>query len=105
VRPEPDEVVVFRDFFTVGHCFPLDPMVVDIFQLFTVYLDQMTPTSFVRLNLLMWLAKTGRVAPTTEAFARVFRIHYQPKRITVHKKDGGSGEAEPQHGCYTFAFR
>ena len=58
----------------------------------------MTPTSFVRLNLFMWLAKTGKVAPTAEAFARVFRIHYQPKTITVHKKDGSSGKAELQYG-------
>ena len=65
----------------------------------------MTPISFVRLNLFMWLAKTGRVAPTAEAFARVFRIHYQPKTITVHKKDGSSSYAEPQYGYYTFAFR
>ena len=55
----------------------------------------MTPTSFVWLNLFMWLAKTGRVAPKAEAFARVFRIHYQPKTIIVHKKDGSSGDAEP----------
>ena len=37
-RPEPDEVVVFRDFFTAGLRFPLDPVIVDIFRLFTVYL-------------------------------------------------------------------
>ena len=37
-RPELDEVVVFRDFFTAGLRFPLDPVVVDIFRLFTVYL-------------------------------------------------------------------
>ena len=30
-RPKPDEVVVFRDFFTAGLCFPLDPVIVDIF--------------------------------------------------------------------------
>ena len=77
---------MFRDFFTAGLRFPLDPVIVDIFQLFMVYLDQMTPTSFVRLNLLMWLAKTGRVAPTTDAFTRVFRIHYQPKTIVVTNK-------------------
>ena len=65
----------------------------------------MTPTSFVWLNLFMWLAKTGRVAPKAEAFARVFCIHYQPKTIIVRKKDGSSGEAESQYGCYTFAFR
>jgi len=104
-RPEPGEVVVFRNFFTAGLRFLLDPVIVDIFRLFTVYLHQMTPTSFVRLNLFMWLAKTGRVEPTAEAFARVFRIHYQPKTIVVTKKDGSSGDGEPQYGSYTFAFR
>ena len=94
-RPEPDELVVFRDFFTVGLRFPLDSVIVDIFRLFMVYLHQMTPTSFVRLNLFMWLAKTGRVEPTAEAFVRIFRIHYQPKMIVVTKKDGSSGDGEP----------
>ena len=37
-RPEPDEVVVFRDFFIAGLRFLLNPVVVDIFRLFTVYL-------------------------------------------------------------------
>ena len=63
VRPEPDEVVVFRDFFTAGLRFPLDPVIVEIFRLHGVYFHQMTPTSFVRLNLFMWLAKTGKVEP------------------------------------------
>jgi hypothetical protein len=90
-RPEPGKVIVFRDFFTTGLFFPLDPVVMDIFRLFTVYVHQMTPTSFVRLNLFMWLAKTGRIAPTANAFAQVFHIHYQLKSITVHKKDGGRG--------------
>ena len=78
--------MVFRDFFTAGLRFPLDPVIVNIFRLFTVYLHQMTPTSFIRLNLFMWLAKTGRVEPTVEAFARVFCIHYQPKTIVVTNK-------------------
>ena len=37
-RPEPDEVVVFCDFFTAGLRFPLDPVVVDIFWQYGVYL-------------------------------------------------------------------
>ena len=53
----------------------------------------------------MWLVKTGRVEPTAEAFARVFRIHYQPKTIVVHKTEDSSDDAESQYGCYTFAFR
>ena len=63
------------------------------------------PTSFVRLNLFMWLVKIGRVEPTAEAFARVFRIHFQLKTIIVTKKNSSSGNGEPQYGSYTFAFR
>ena len=39
-HPEADEVVVFQDFFTAGLHFPLDPVVVDIFGLFKVYLHK-----------------------------------------------------------------
>ena len=52
-HPRADEVVVFRDLFTAGLRMPLDPVVVDIFRLFKVYLHQMTPTSIVCLNLYM----------------------------------------------------
>ena len=57
-RPRSDEVVVFHDLFTAGLRLPLDPVVVDIFRLFGVYLHQMTPMSILRLSLYMWLAKT-----------------------------------------------
>jgi len=43
-NPEDDEVVVFKDFFAAGLRFPLDPAVVDIFQMYGVYLHHMTPT-------------------------------------------------------------
>ena len=56
-------MIVFRDLFTAGLRMPLDPVVVDIFRLFKVYLHQMTPTSIVRLNLYMWLAKTCHLSP------------------------------------------
>ena len=83
-NPEDDEVIVFKDFFATGLCFPLEPGVVDIFRRYGVYLHQMTPNSFVRLNLFMWLAKTCYVSPTMENFARVSRVHYQPKTIMIH---------------------
>ena len=63
-HPRADEVVVFRDLFTAGLRMPLDPVVVDIFRLFKVFLHQMTPTSIVRLHLYMWLAKTCRLSPS-----------------------------------------
>jgi hypothetical protein len=40
-----------------------------------------------------------------ENFARVSRIHYQPKTIVIRGSDGQSTEVEPQYGCYTFAFQ
>ena len=41
----------------------------------------MTPNSFARVNLFMWLSKTCRIALTLKNFARVMRVHYQPKSI------------------------
>jgi len=97
-------VIVFRDLFTAGLWMPLDSVVVDIFWLFKVYLHQMTPTSIVRLTLYMWLAKTCRLSPSAEGFARAFRVHYQPKKISVQSAGGAEISAIPQYGCYTFAF-
>jgi len=64
----------------------------------------MTPNSFIRLNLFMWLAKTCRVASTIENFARVSRVYYQLKTIMIRGSNGQSTEVEPQYGCYTFFF-
>ena len=89
-HPYPNEVVVFRDLFTASLRMPLGPVGVDIFRLFKVYLHQMTPTSILRLSLYMWLTKTCRITPSAEGFARAFRVHCQPKKISVES----SGSAE-----------
>ena len=86
-KPQPDEVVVFRDFFIVGLRFPLDPVVLEIFKLFDVYTHQMTPTSFVRLNLYMWLSKTYKLKPSATGFARLFRCHNHPKTVFVKSSE------------------
>ena len=95
-KPQPDEVVVFRDFFIVGLRFLLDPVVVEIFKLFDVYTNQMTSTSFVRLNLYMWLSKTYKLKPSATGFARLFRCHYQLKTVFVKlSEDAEATEADP----------
>ena len=105
-KPYPDEVMVFRNFFIAGLRFPLDPMVVEIFKLFDVYTHQMMPTSFVRLNMYMWLTKTYKLKPTATGFARLFRCHFQPKMVFVKpSEEAEASEAEPQFGVYTFAFQ
>ena len=104
-KPHSDEVVVFRDFFIAGLRFPLDPVVVEIFKIFDVYTHQMTPTSFVRLNMYMWLSKTFKLKPTATGFARLFRCHFQPKTVFVKpSEEAEASEAEPQFGVYNFAF-
>jgi len=76
VKIEEDEVIVFKDFFSMGLRFPLDYAMVEIFCWYGVYLHQMTPNSMLRLNLFMWLTKTCGVAPSMENFARVSRVQY-----------------------------
>jgi len=94
-KPHDDEVIVFKDFFPAGLRFPLDPAVIDIFTRYDVFLHHMTPNSFTRISLFMWLSKTGRITPTPENFAQVMRVHYQPKTIFVRGTDGKSTEMEP----------
>ena len=62
-KPREDEVIVFKDFFPSGLRFPLDPTVVDIFAWYGVFLHHMTPNSFSRINLFMWLSKTYHITP------------------------------------------
>ena len=99
-KPQPDEVVVFRDFSIAGLRFPLDPVVVEIFKLFNVYTHQMTPASFVRLNLYMWLSKTYKLKPSATGFARLFRCHNHPKTVFVKSsEDAEATEADPPIWC------
>ena len=78
---------------------------VEIFKLYDVYTQQMTSTSFIRLNLYMWLSKTYKLKPSATGFARLFRCHYQPKTVFVKSsEDAEATEADPQFGVYTFAF-
>jgi hypothetical protein len=104
-KPEDGEVVVFKDFFSAGLRFPLDPAVVDVFAHYGVFLHQMTPNTFIWLNLFLWLMKIFRITPSVENFARVSRIHYQPKTISIRDRDGQPTVVEPQYGCYTFTFQ
>ncbi|RLM60588.1 hypothetical protein C2845_PM14G08280 [Panicum miliaceum] len=50
-NPQLDEVVIFRDFFSTGLWFPMDLVLVQILQPYNMYIHQLTPNSFVRLNL------------------------------------------------------
>jgi hypothetical protein len=47
LEPNPDEAVVFKEFFTVGLRMPLHPVLADILLIFQVQIHQLTPNAIV----------------------------------------------------------
>jgi hypothetical protein len=97
LKPENDEVVVFKSFFKAGLRFPLHGMIADVLENFEIYLHQLTPNAIVRLSVYIWALRSQGVGPLTEAFCRVHELHYQTKA----KEDG----LHENFGCYNFAYR
>ena len=48
--PEAGEVVVFKDFFTTGLRFPMDPVMPKLLEPFNAKLHHLTPNAFVQLS-------------------------------------------------------
>jgi hypothetical protein len=79
----PDEVVVFRDFFTCGLRFPCDPMLVAILEKFSVKIHQLLPNSFLELSKFFWIMRTFRCNFSTDVFARLFELVIEPKIVKL----------------------
>jgi hypothetical protein len=58
LKPENDEVVVFKSFFKVGLRFPLHGMIADVLENFEIYLHQLTPNAIVRLSVFIWALRS-----------------------------------------------
>jgi hypothetical protein len=97
LKPENDEVVVFKSFFKAGLRFPLHGMIADVLENFEIYLHQQTPNAIVRLSVFIWALRSQGVESLAEAFCRVHELHYQTKAR-------GDGLHE-NFGCYNFAYR
>ncbi|RLN29321.1 hypothetical protein C2845_PM05G21890 [Panicum miliaceum] len=104
-RPKGDEVIVFRDLFTAGLRFPLDPCFVEILWSCGMFLHHLTPNSIARLSMYMWLVRTCNFTPSAEHFSFMHQVHYQPKVVTVMTAEGNEAEAETQYGCYNFTYK
>jgi hypothetical protein len=97
LKPEYDEMVVFKSFFKAGLRFPLHGMIADVLENFEIYLHQLTPNTIVRLNVFIWALRSQGVEPLAEAFYRVHELHYQTKA----REDG----LYENFDCYNFAYR
>jgi hypothetical protein len=97
LKPENDEVVVFKSFFKAGLRFPLHGMIADVLENFEIYLHQLTPNAIVRLSVFIWALRNQGVEPLAEAFCRVHELHY----MTKAREDG----LHENFGYYNFAYR
>jgi hypothetical protein len=97
LKPENDEVVVFKSFFKAGLRFPLHGMIAKVLEKFGIYLHQLTPNAIVRLSVYIWALRSQGVEPLAEAFCRVHELHYQTKA----REDG----LHENFDCYKFAYR
>jgi hypothetical protein len=88
LKPEKNEVVVFKSFFKAGLRFLLNGM---------IYLHQLTPNAIVRLSVYIWALRSQGVEPFAEGFCRMHELHYQTKA----REDG----LHKNFGCYNFAYR
>jgi hypothetical protein len=97
LKPEKDEVVVFKSFFKAGLRFPLHGMIADVLERFGIHLHQLTPNAIVRLSVYIWALRSQEVEPLAEGFCRAHELHYQTKA----REDG----LHDNFGCYNFAYR
>ena len=56
--PKDGEVVIFRDFFTTGLRFPLDPTSPKLLEPHNVELHHLTPNAIVQMSKFLWAVQT-----------------------------------------------
>jgi hypothetical protein len=104
LKPQENEVVIFRDLLFAGLQFPLHPAIVDILWYFDIYLHQLTPNAILRLSVYMWICQTTKIKPSAEGFASAHQVHHQ--RRTVFEVEGDNTvEKDSQFGCLNFSYK
>lgn len=99
-KPEPDEVIVFREFFLAGLRFPVASFVLRVLKRFWIRFHQLNPSCFTKLSAFVWACKSQGVEADLDAFVRTHRVHTQPRKVEA---DGVSSAC--QYGVYTFCYR
>jgi hypothetical protein len=97
LKPEKDEIVIFKSFLKAGLRFPLNRMISDVLQKFGIYFHQLTPNAIARLSVYIWALRSQAVEQFADSFCRVHELHYQTKA----RKDG----LHENFGCYNFAYQ
>jgi hypothetical protein len=96
--PEADEVVVYRSFMKAGLRFPLNKLLVEVLEIFEIYLHQLTPEAIIKMGIFIWAMRSHGLEPNAKCFCNMHDLSYETKAT----------EKEQYHnnfGCYSFVPR
>jgi hypothetical protein len=96
--PEENEVVIFRSFFKVGLWFPLSKIVVEVLNIYQVYLHQITPEAIIRMGIFVWAVRSQGLEPNAKSFCNMHELLYETK-------PWGKEQYHNNFGCYSFVAR
>jgi hypothetical protein len=93
--PEDNEVVIFRSFFKAGLRFPLNRFVVEVLEIYQVYLHQLTPEAIIRMRIFVWAVKSQGLEQNAKSFCNIHELVYETK-------PWGKEQYHNNFGCYSF---
>jgi hypothetical protein len=96
--PEENEVVVFRSFLKAGLRFPLSSFIVEILNIFEIYLHQLTPEAIIRMSIFVWAVRSQGLEPNAKSFCNIHELLYETK-------PWGKEQYHNNFGCYSFGSR
>jgi hypothetical protein len=96
--PEENEIVIFRSFLKAGLRFPLSNFVVEVLNIFEIYLHQLTPDSIIRMGIFVWAVRSQGLEPNAKSFCNIHELLYETK-------PWGKEQYHNNFGCYSFGSR
>jgi hypothetical protein len=98
-EPNPDEAVVFEEFFTTGLRMPPDPVLSDIVLKFWVQIQQLMSNAIVQLSKYIRAVVSFGGVPSAEGLTKRYELHYQLRKIDVDEFEVQGQYGLPQLPC------
>jgi hypothetical protein len=96
--PEENEVVIFRSFFKAGLRFPLSKFVVEVLNIYQIFLHQITPEAIMRMGIFVWAVRSQGLEPSAKCFCSMHELLYETNAT-------GKEQYHNNFGCYGFIAR
>jgi hypothetical protein len=77
--PEENEVVIYRSFFKAGLQFPLSRFVVQVLNIYQIFLHQITPEAIIRMGIFVWAVRSQGLEPSAKCFCSMHELCYETK--------------------------